>query len=159
MAGSSSTQPTFLLYVLGASPLPRVADFFDDVFGSGPDAVGLFTGPSDNWEGASLSHVVFRKVRTPVASLPSGVQGAAAGRPPPQFVLEAAATVDQAEDVTRFVRESLMPALADYTAGVVADPVDGLVYVGDPSKPKRSLPWNNLAGAPDPAADDWSDLV
>jgi hypothetical protein len=159
MAGSSATEPTFNLFVLGGAPLPKVPPFFKAAYGTTPDAVALFTGPSDNWDGASLNHVIFRQIRKPLDHLPPGVQQAASGRPPPSFVLEATSSVVQPEDVARFIQDNLLPSLADQTGGVVAHPQQGLLYTGDTSASKRALPWNYLDGAPDPEADDWSDLL
>lgn len=160
MSQSTPGAPTFLCYVLGASPLPRVTDLFQKVYGKGPDAVGLFTGQGDSWEGASLNHVLFRRLRAPVERLPDAVQQAWGGRPQPSFVLEATSTVPQREEVASFIAGNLLRAVADLTDGVVADPSQGLLYSGDSSRTQpRTLPWDHLDGAPDPEADDWSDVL
>jgi hypothetical protein len=158
MSASDTSQITFHLFVLGEAPMPKVTRFFSAAYGTSPEAVGLFMGPSESWDGASLNHVVFRRLRVTVDRLPPGVQRAAAGRQPPHFVLEASSTVPQPDEMAAFIRENLLPALADQTEGVVADPAAGLLYTGRSSAPRRPLPWNYLDGAPDPGADDWSDI-
>ena len=160
MTASTTGRATFLCYLLGSKPLPKVSEFFKTVYRSTPDAVGLFTGPSDTWEGASINHVLFRRIRAPMSRLPEEVQRAAEGRPAPHFVLEASSSVNQPEDMASFITGNLLAALADRTAALVVDPHEGLLYTGEPaSPPPRKLPWNHLNGAPDPEADDWSDVL
>jgi len=160
MSQSTPNAPTFLCYVLGGASLPRVSDVFRDAFGKTPEAVGLFAGPSDTWEGASINHVLFKRLRVSVGRLEEPVQRAAAGRPPPTFILEATSTVQQPKHVASFIKDDLMPAIADLTNGVVADLQGGLLYTGNAGRVgHRVLPWDSTADAPDPEADDWSDVL
>jgi hypothetical protein len=159
MSQSTTSAPTFLCYVLGSTSLPRVSEVFQRAYGKSPEAVGLFAGPSDTWEGASINHVLFRRLRVSVDRLPDPVQQAAAGRPPPTFVLEATSTVPQPPEMSSFIAGNLLRAVADITDGIVADPSQGLLYTGDSSRAQpRTLPWDHSAD-PDPEADDWSDVL
>lgn len=148
------------MLVLHAEKLPDATEFFRTAFGIEPDEILFFQSPTQGgWNGASFQGACFRALR--VDEFPRDTfERLFQARP--LKVLECDMEAAQTDAVRAFVHEELLPALADWVAGVVSDGT-GVSYRGDAGRRgarpggfdlTRLKPPDN----PNDGANDWSDL-
>ena len=159
------------LFLVAPSSLPNAAVFFEQTFGSPPSSVLFFPGPTGSgWDSATVQGVIFH--------LFDPAQGGF-GNPAvenflrtvfpdkPLHALRAWCETPQNEDIVPFVRDELLPALADATNGVIAEETVVVYRAGDAKeraggecKAFRALVDRqiNLRSQPPSKAEDWSDL-
>jgi hypothetical protein len=159
------------LYLVTPTSLPDASPFFEGTFGSAPTTILFFPGPTGSgWDSATLQGVIFH-VFNPTQGgfgnpdMEAFLRGVMPGEQ--LHALRAWCETPQNDDVIPFVREELLPALADATGGIIFDQTTE-VYRGRTSAQRpgdgyrllRALQERqvNLRSQPPTAAEDWSDL-
>src|SRR5262245_9386907 len=114
------------LFLVTPSGLPDAIPFFEGTFGSQPSTILFFPGPQGSgWDSATLQGVIFHVFNPAqggfgnpaVEEFLHGVVGAGEQL----HALRAWCETPQNDDVMPFVRDELLPALADATDGILFD--------------------------------------
>ncbi len=159
------------LFLVTPTVLPDAAPFFERTFGSPPNTILFFPGPTGSgWDSATLQGVIFHVFNS--------AQGGFGNPDIEKFLrdifggeqlhaLRAWCETPQNDDVIPFCSEELLPALADAIGGVIFDGTKE-IYRGKKANARQPDGFHllralqdrqfTLRSQPPTAAEDWSDL-
>jgi len=168
------------LFLVTPASLPDAAAFFERTFGNQPATILFFPGPTGSaspagstsmsgWESATLQGAIFHVLNPQGGFANPDVETFLRGVFPGSelHALHAWCETPQNDDVIPFIRDELLPALADATDGVIFDGTREIyrgrkasLRPGDGFPLLRALQDRQitLRSQPPTKAEDWSDL-